>query len=69
MKQTLTVENMSCQHCVARITDKLSQLPEVTDVAVDLDKGQVVVDTTKAYSQSDYQEVLTKTIYKVTSVA
>lgn len=69
MKQILTIENMSCDHCVARVTDKLSQLAGVDQVAVDLEKGEATVSTTEAYTQEEYQDALAKTIYKVIAVA
>jgi copper chaperone len=38
-----TVAGMTCGHCVASVTSELVKLPEVTDVAVDLDTGHVTV--------------------------
>ncbi|MBM9832792.1 heavy-metal-associated domain-containing protein [Enterococcus faecalis] len=69
MKQTLAIENMSCDHCVARVTDKLSQLAGVDQILVDLEKAEAVITTSQAYSQQDYQDALAKTIYKVTAVS
>lgn len=40
---TYVVEGMTCGHCVRAVTDELSNLPGVTDVAVDLETGQVAV--------------------------
>lgn len=36
---TITVTGMTCQHCVAAVTDELSALAGVSAVDVDLDAG------------------------------
>ena len=33
---TYTVVGMTCGHCVSSVTEEVSQVPGVTDVAVDL---------------------------------
>ena len=40
---TYVVEGMTCGHCVRAVTGELSNLPGVTDVAVDLETGEVAV--------------------------
>jgi copper ion binding protein len=42
-KTLLKVEGMSCQHCVAAVTEALSALPGVEKVKVDLKKGEAKV--------------------------
>lgn len=49
---TYSVEGMTCGHCVQSVTGEVSQLEGVTDVAVDLDSGQVTV-TSEAALDSD----------------
>ena len=41
MSQTTTVQiaGMTCGHCVTAVTEELTQLPGVTEVAVDLVAG------------------------------
>ncbi|WP_205472135.1 heavy-metal-associated domain-containing protein [Nocardioides sp. SYSU D00038] len=41
--QTYTVSGMTCGHCVASVTEELTELPGVEDVAVTLETGAVVV--------------------------
>ena len=45
MSQTAeyTVTGMTCQHCVASVTEEVSEVPGVTDVAVDLASGRLTV--------------------------
>ncbi|MCL8026213.1 heavy-metal-associated domain-containing protein [Nocardioides bruguierae] len=40
---TFTVTGMTCQHCVSSVTEEVSEIPGVTDVAVTLDDGSLVV--------------------------
>jgi copper chaperone CopZ len=40
---TYTVQGMTCGHCVASVTDALTQLPGVRGVNVDLDRGQATI--------------------------
>jgi copper chaperone len=39
----LKVSGMTCQHCVSAITRAVQRIPAITDVAVDLDRGEVTV--------------------------
>ncbi len=41
--QTYTVTGMTCEHCVASVTEELTEVAGVTDVAVDLASGGVTV--------------------------
>ncbi len=40
---TYTVQGMTCSHCAAAVTEEVSQIPGVTDVAVDVEAGRVTV--------------------------
>ena len=40
------VEGMTCGHCVASVSGEISKLHGVTDVAVDLDTGEVTITST-----------------------
>ncbi|GAK07331.1 copper chaperone CopZ [Geomicrobium sp. JCM 19038] len=44
MKDTFSVQGMSCNHCVQAIETSIGQLDGVTNVDVDLNKHQVGVD-------------------------
>ena len=39
----VTVEGMTCGHCVASVTEEISEIPGVTAVDVTLETGSVVV--------------------------
>ncbi|KJQ59494.1 Heavy-metal-associated domain protein [Streptococcus gordonii] len=68
MKQTVQLENLSCQNCVKHVTQHFLSMEGVSDVAVDLEKQTAQVTTDKSHSTSDYEAALAKTIYKVVSV-
>jgi copper chaperone len=40
---TWTVTGMTCGHCVASVTEEVSEVPGVTDVAVELESGLLTV--------------------------
>jgi copper chaperone len=42
-QSTYTVTGMTCGHCVASVTEEISEIDGVTDVAVDLPTGAVTV--------------------------
>ena len=41
---TISIKGMSCQHCVTSVTKALEEIPGVTDVNVDLEKGEASYD-------------------------
>lgn len=44
MERTLTVEGMSCAHCERAVKEALGELEGVSNVDVDLDSKQVIVN-------------------------
>ena len=47
---TYTVAGMTCAHCVASVTEELSEIPGVEDVQVDLGSGAVTVTSNQPVS-------------------
>lgn len=43
----VTVEGMSCDHCVAAVTKELTALEGVASVVVDLDTGRVAYESSR----------------------
>ena len=68
MKQTVQLENLSCQNCVKHVTQHFLSMEGVSDVAVDLDKQTAEIITESPLTVEDYQAALSKTIYKVLAV-
>ncbi|GAB2686314.1 heavy-metal-associated domain-containing protein [Saccharopolyspora gloriosae] len=46
-QSTYTVTGMTCGHCVSSVTEEISELSGVSDVAVDLATGAVTVTSTE----------------------
>ena len=68
MKQTVQLENLSCQNCVKHVTQHFLSMEGVSDVTVDLDKQTAEIIADRSLSVEDYQAALSKTIYKVLAV-
>jgi copper chaperone len=45
---TYTVTGMTCQHCVASVTEEVREIPGVENVEVDLDTGTVTVTSAES---------------------
>lgn len=43
MKQTFSIEGMSCNHCVAKVEAGIKELPGIQKVKINLKKGNGVV--------------------------
>ena len=54
MKETVKIKGMSCNHCVMAVTKALSELEGVSNVQVDLERGEA---TLEAQGAVDLQEV------------
>lgn len=68
MKQTVQLENLSCQNCVKHVTQHFLSMEDVSDVTVDLDKQTAEIITERSLTVEEYQAALSKTIYKVLAV-
>lgn len=58
-----TVTGMTCEHCVASVTEEVSEIPTVTDVAVTLDGGRVVVTSDAPLERSQVEQAVTEAGY------
>ncbi|MFF0240915.1 heavy-metal-associated domain-containing protein [Rhodococcus pyridinivorans] len=45
---TYTVTGMTCEHCVASVTEEVQEIPGVENVAVDLTTGAVTVTSAES---------------------
>ncbi|HEY3609007.1 MAG TPA: heavy-metal-associated domain-containing protein [Pseudonocardiaceae bacterium] len=58
-----TVTGMTCQHCVASVTEELSELDGVQTVDVDLGSGRVTVTSQAPLLQDAVREAVTDAGY------
>ncbi|MBK0868118.1 MAG: heavy-metal-associated domain-containing protein [Saccharopolyspora sp.] len=50
---TYTVTGMTCEHCARSVTEELSELAGVSDVAVDVQTGAVTVTSAQPLADAD----------------
>ena len=67
MSSTIKVKGMSCQHCVMSVTKALNRLEGIKNVRVDLEKGEVQLDNTKALSADQIGKAIEEAGYQVVS--
>ena len=65
MPSVLRVKGMSCQHCVMSVTKALNQLEGIKNVQVDLAKGEVQFDNTKAIASNQIEKAIEEAGYQV----
>jgi copper chaperone len=61
----MKVKGMSCQHCVMSVTKALNQLGGITNVQIDIAKGEVRFDNTKGVTSDQIQKAITDAGYEV----
>jgi copper chaperone len=61
----LKVKGMSCNHCVMSVTKALGKLEGLQNVKVDLQKGEVSFDNTKALGLEKVEKAITDAGYEV----
>ena len=67
MLTILKVKGMSCQHCVMSVTRALDQLEGIQNVQVDLQKGEVRFNNTKALALNRIEKAIEEAGYEVIS--
>ena len=63
--ETYTVTGMTCGHCVASVTEEVSELPGVSDVQVDLASGQVTVTADAPVGQDKVRAAVEEAGYQL----
>ena len=64
-ENTYTVTGMTCSHCVASVTEEISEIEGVTDVAVALPTGAVTVTSTKPVDDADIRAAVEEAGYQL----
>lgn len=65
MKTTVNVRGMTCQHCVGSVSGALGEVPNVQDVAVDLDSGDVTITSTDEIPAESIEKAVADAGYSV----
>jgi copper chaperone CopZ len=64
-ESTYTVTGMTCGHCVASVTEEISEIDGVTDVAVDLPTGAVTVTSVAPLDNADVRAAVEEAGYQL----
>ena len=65
VQQTYTVTGMTCSHCVASVTEEVSEVPGVENVDVVLETGQVTVTSVDPVDDSAVRAAVEDAGYQV----
>jgi copper chaperone len=63
---TYAVAGMTCEHCVASVTEELTAIADVTGVKVDLAAGSVAVTSRRELSTEEVTSAITEAGYQLT---
>ncbi|GAA1477476.1 heavy-metal-associated domain-containing protein [Nocardioides aestuarii] len=63
--QTFTVTGMTCGHCVASVTEEVSEVAGVEDVDVVLESGQVTVTSAEPVDESAVRAAVEEAGYQL----
>ena len=64
-ERTYTVTGMTCEHCVASVTEEISELDGVSAVDVELASGAVTVTSAQPLDQADVRTAVEEAGYKL----
>ena len=62
---TYTVAGMTCEHCVASVTEEISEIDGVSAVDVQLDSGAVTVTSAQPLEQAAVRSAVEEAGYKL----
>ena len=62
---TYTVSGMTCEHCVASVTEELSELAGVSKVDVELANGAVTVTSDRELGTDEVRDAVTEAGYQL----
>jgi copper ion binding protein len=62
---TYTVTGMTCDHCVASVTEEIGEIGGVRQVAVDLSRGAVTVTSDVPVDEADVRAAVEEAGYRL----
>ena len=65
MSDSFTVVGMTCQHCVASVTEEVAEIPGVHDVAVDLASGGLRFESERPVSREAVEAAVREAGYQL----
>ena len=64
----ISIDGMSCEHCVRHVREALSGLEDVTRVSVSLEEGEAEVEAATDPGDEPIRQVLDEEGYDVTAI-
>jgi copper chaperone len=64
-QSTYTVTGMTCEHCVASVTEEISEIAGVSAVEVELSTGAVTVTSAEPIAETDVRSAVEEAGYKL----
>jgi copper chaperone len=64
-QSTYTVTGMTCEHCVASVTEEISEIAGVSAVDVELSTGAVTVTSAEPIAETDVRSAVEEAGYKL----
>ena len=68
MKTEINIEGMSCQHCVKHATEALNGLANVSNVVVNLENKQAVIESTEIIDDQLIKNTIIEAGYEVKGI-
>ena len=68
MKKKITIEGMSCMHCVDHVKDALNELSGVKEVDVNLSAGTAIIESTGNITDDQIKAAIDDAGYEVLSI-
>lgn len=62
---TYTVTGMTCEHCVASVTEEVEELTGVERVEAVLETGELTIDSTRPLDESDVKDAVETAGYQL----
>ncbi len=66
-QSTYTVSGMTCGHCAASVTEEITEIDGVSDVAVDLPTGVVTVTSDRPLDEARVRAAVEEAGYRLAS--
>ncbi len=68
MIKKITIEGMSCEHCVNHVTEALKELNGVVKVEVNLASNNAIIETSQDVKDGDIKSSIDDVGYEVTGI-
>lgn len=65
MAETVKIKGMMCNHCLMAVKKALNEIPGITNVEVDLEKGEAAFDRESSVSSDQIRHQIEKAGYAV----